>query len=412
MTDLDLRTDPGLRPPGATRGGPARPGPADELPGVLASLVTKGLGDGEPTRAEALAVLRSGDDDLMDVVAAAFRLRRRYFDRRVKLNFLVNLKSGLCPEDCSYCSQRLGSQAGILKYSWLRPEQAAASAGAGIAGGARRVCLVASGRGPTDRDVERVADTIGAIKTAHPEVEVCACLGLLSAGQADRLRTAGADAYNHNLNTSGENYADICTTHTYDDRVETVHGARQAGLSPCSGIIAGMGESDEDLVDVAFALRELDPDSIPVNFLMPFEGTPLGGEWNLDPRRCLRILAMVRFVNPSAEVRLAGGREIHLGSLQPLALSIVNSIFLGDYLTSEGQQGQRDLDMIAEAGFTVEGLPAAGDGETSGTQARAEGGAHAQARAPEAVAVPPAGDGARLVALRRRGAGTDLPPNA
>ncbi|MCL9794189.1 biotin synthase BioB, partial [Frankia sp. AgKG'84/4] len=348
----------------------------------------------------------------MDVVAAAFRLRRRYFDRRVKLNFLVNLKSGLCPEDCSYCSQRLGSQAGILKYSWLRPEQAAASAGAGIAGGARRVCLVASGRGPTDRDVERVADTIGAIKTAHPEVEVCACLGLLSAGQADRLRTAGADAYNHNLNTSGENYADICTTHTYDDRVETVHGARQAGLSPCSGIIAGMGESDEDLVDVAFALRELDPDSIPVNFLMPFEGTPLGGEWNLDPRRCLRILAMVRFVNPSAEVRLAGGREIHLGSLQPLALSIVNSIFLGDYLTSEGQQGQRDLDMIAEAGFTVEGLPAAGDGETSGTQARAEGGAHAQARAPEAVAVPPAGDGARLVALRRRGAGTDLPPNA
>ncbi|MCK9896161.1 biotin synthase BioB [Frankia sp. AgB32] len=410
MTDLDLRTDPGPRPRGATRDEPGRQGSADELPGVLASLVSKGLSGGEPTRAEALAVLRSGDDDLMDVIAAAFRLRQRYFGRRVKLNFLVNLKSGLCPEDCSYCSQRLGSQAGILKYSWLRPEQAAASAGAGIAGGARRVCLVASGRGPTDRDVERVADTIGAIKTAHPEVEVCACLGLLSAGQADRLRTAGADAYNHNLNTSDENYADICTTHTYEDRVETVRDARHAGLSPCSGIIAGMGESDEDLVDVAFALRELRPDSIPVNFLMPFEGTPLGGEWNLDPRRCLRILSMVRLVNPSAEVRLAGGREIHLGSLQSLALSVVNSIFLGDYLTSEGQQGQRDLDMIAEAGFTVEGLPAPGEGGASGADARAGGCAHAEV--PEADAGRAPADGARPVTLRRRGAGTDLPPNA
>nr|WP_255346977.1 radical SAM protein [Frankia sp. QA3] len=122
---------------------------------------------------------------------------------------------------------------------------------------------------------------------------MCACLGLLSGGQADRLREAGADAYNHNLNTAGENYADICTTHTYDDRVNTVWEATHAGLSPCSGIIAGMGESDTELVDVAFALRELSPDSIPVNSLMPFEGTPLAGRWNRDPRRCLRILARV-----------------------------------------------------------------------------------------------------------------------
>jgi biotin synthase len=116
-----------------------------------------------------------------------------------------------------------------------------------------------------------------------------------------------------------------------------------------------MGESDEQLVDVAFALRELDPDSVPVNFLIPFQGTPLGGRWDLTPQRCLRILAMVRFVCPDAEVRLAGGREIHLRSLQPLALHIANSIFLGDYLTSEGQPGQHDLEMIADAGFTVEG---------------------------------------------------------
>lgn len=266
----------------------------------------------------------------------------------MKLNYLVNLKSGLCPEDCSYCSQRLGSTAGILKYSWLKPDEASRAAAAGLAGGAKRVCLVASGRGPTDRDVDRVSDTIKAIKDQNENVEVCACLGLLSDGQAERLRAAGADAYNHNLNTSEGTYGEITTTHTYADRVDTVQKAHAAGLSACSGLIAGMGESDEDLVDVVYALRELDPDSVPVNFLIPFEGTPLAKEWNLTPQRCLRILAMVRFVCPDVEVRIAGGREVHLRTLQPLALHLANSIFLGDYLTSEGQAGKADLEMIAD----------------------------------------------------------------
>src|SRR6478609_1417639 len=318
-------------------------------------LTDKGLRRELPTREEALAVLATTDDELLDVVAAAGRVRRRWFGRRVKLNYLVNLKSGLCPEDCSYCSQRLGSKAEILKYTWLKPDQAAEAAAAGVAGGAKRVCLVASGRGPTDRDIDRVADTIAAIKDADAGVEVCACLGLLSDNQAERLKAAGADAYNHNLNTSESTYGDITTTHTYADRVDTVTKAHGAGLSACSGLIAGMGESDEDLVDVVFALRELDPDSVPVNFLIPFEGTPLAKEWNLTPQRCLRILAMVRFVCPDVEVRLAGGREVHLRSMQPLALNLVNSIFLGDYLTSEGQAGRADLDMIADAGFEVEG---------------------------------------------------------
>jgi biotin synthase len=351
---------------------------------LLDSLVAKGLAGELPTRDEALAVLASGDDELLDVVAAAGRLRRHYFGRRVKLNYLVNLKSGLCPEDCSYCSQRLGSKAEILKYTWLKPEQAAEAARAGVAGGAKRVCLVASGRGPTDRDVERVADTIAAIKEADERVEICACLGLLSDGQADRLREAGVHAYNHNLNTSENTYGDICSTHDFADRVDTVQQAQSAGLSACSGLIAGMGESDADLVDVVFALRELNPDSVPVNFLIPFEGTPLAKEWNLTPQRCLRILAMVRFVFPDVEVRIAGGREVHLRTLQPLALHLANSIFLGDYLTSEGQAGQADLDMIADAGFTVEGAD--------------------EATLPR--------DRAEAAVVRRRGAGTDLPPNA
>jgi len=171
----------------------------------------------------------------------------------------------------------------------------------------------------------------------------------------ERLREAGADAYNHNLNTSAENYADICSTHTFDDRIQTVTAAQRAGLSPCSGAIFGMGESDADVVEVALALRELDPDSVPINFLIPFQGTPLGGHWELTPHRCLRILALFRFVFPNVEVRLAGGREIHLRGLQPLALHLANSMFLGDYLTSEGQAGNEDRAMIADAGFVIEG---------------------------------------------------------
>jgi biotin synthase len=373
---------------------------------LLKTLVDKGLRREPPTRDEALAVLATSDDELLDVVAAAGRVRRQWFGRRVKLNYLVNLKSGLCPEDCSYCSQRLGSQAGILRYTWLKPEEAAAAAGAGVAGGAKRVCLVASGRGPTDRDVDRVSKTIEAIKEQNEDVEVCACLGLLSDGQAERLRTAGADAYNHNLNTSEAAYGGICTTHDFSDRVETVQQAQAAGLSACSGLIAGLGESDEDLVDVVFALRALDPDSVPVNFLIPFEGTPLAEEWNLTPQRCLRILAMVRFVCPDAEVRLAGGREVHVRSMQPLALHLANSVFLGDYLTSEGQAGTADLEMIADAGFEVEG---------TGSRTLPEHRADALAAAgPVAASLPASADGATrtgLVAVRRRGAGTELPPN-
>ncbi|WP_371483414.1 biotin synthase BioB [Kitasatospora sp. NBC_00315] len=410
---------------------------------LLDTLTAKGLRRELPTREEALAVLATTDDELLDVVAAAGRVRRQWFGRRVKLNYLVNLKSGLCPEDCSYCSQRLGSKAEILKYTWLKPEQAAEAAAAGLAGGAKRVCLVASGRGPTDRDIDRVADTIAAIKDANEAVEVCACLGLLSDNQAERLKAAGADAYNHNLNTSESTYGEITSTHTYADRVDTVNKAHGAGLSACSGLIAGMGESDADLVDVVFALRELDSDSVPVNFLIPFEGTPLAKEWNLTPQRCLRILAMVRFVCPDVEVRIAGGREVHLRSMQPLGLHIANSIFLGDYLTSEGQAGQADLDMIADAGFEIEGAgqvtlprhradaaaaaaaaagPCGSAGDSCGSAAP-EGSAHAcgsgggcgpcgghgPAEEAEAAADEVRSD---LVRVRRRGAGTELAPNA
>lgn len=347
-------------------------------------IITETALRGDPVgRDELLAVLDSSDDDLLDVVAAAGRVRRRFFGRRVKLNYLVNMKSGLCQEDCGYCSQRLGSTAEILKYSWIDPDEAARHAQCAIDAGAKRVCLVAAGRGPADRDIERIAGTVAAIKDSAPAVEVCVCLGLLKGRQADRLRAAGVDAYNHNLNTSAENYPQICSTHTFDDRTATVAAAKTAGLSPCSGAIFGMGESNDDVVDVALALRELQPDSVPVNFLIPFDGTPLGEHWELTPQRCLRILAMFRFAFPDVEVRVAGGREIHLRTLQPLALHLANSIFIGDYLTSQGQAGQDDRAMIADAGFVIEGVD-----EHSLPDHRRD-----------------------LVITRRRGAGTTTPAN-
>jgi len=335
------------------------------------------------SREEAAALLATPDEQLLEVVSAASKPRFAFFGNRVKVNFLVNLKSGRCPEDCFYCSQRLGSAADILKYSWLPTEDAVAVAETGIASGARRVCLVASGTGPSNREVGKLAEVARALKAKHPDVEVCACAGFLQEGQGERLAESGVDAYSHNLNTAKSHYPAICTTHSYADRVDTVERAKTAGLSPCSGFIAGMGESAEQLVDLAFALRNLAADSIPVNFLLPFDGTPLAGTDNLTAPDCLRILSMVRLVNPRAEVRIAAGRELHLRSLQVLGLYVANSIFLGDYLTGEGQPGQADLDMISDAGFVVEGA-----GEAAGPSKAGE------------------------VRIRRRGAGTRTAANA
>ncbi|GAA4897398.1 biotin synthase BioB [Tessaracoccus lubricantis] len=348
----------------------------------LYTLAEKAIADGGISPDEALAVLQLPDERTYELVAAAGRVRRHFHGVATKVNYLVNLKSGKCPEDCFYCSQRLGSEADILRYTWLTHEDALAAARAGIRAGAGRVCLVASGRGPSNRDVERVSRIVEDLKDENPAVEVCACLGILKDGQAEKLAAVGTDAYNHNLNTAESHYDNICTTHDYDDRRDTVQHAREHGLSACSGLIAGMGETDEQLVEVALQLKEIGADSVPVNFLMPFDGTPLEGHHELTPHTCLRILAMIRFVHGAADVRVSAGREQHLRSLQPLSLEICNSLFLGDYLTSEGQAGTQDLGMLADGGYTIYGS----DHRLTAT-------------APETV-------------TRRRGAGTEVAANA
>ncbi len=319
------------------------------------ALAEKSLAGEALLREEARAVVRAPDEELLQIVAAAGRVRRAYYGTRVKLNYLLNVKSGLCAEDCHYCSQSKISTADIDKYPLLPQEKILKAAERAVSVKAARFCVVASGRGPTDREVGELSEAISAVKTTYPRLEICACLGLLKDGQPQALKGAGVHAYNHNLNTSENFYGEICSTHTYRDRVETVKRAKAAGLSPCSGCLFGMGESDDDILDAAYALRALQVDSIPINFLIPIAGTPLANRPHLGPARCLKILALFRFLNPTPEIRIAGGREVQLGWLQPLGLEIANSIFIGDYLTTKGQPPEADFAMIRDLGFSIVG---------------------------------------------------------
>ena len=216
--------------------------------------------------------------------------------------------------------------------------------------------MVMSGRGPTVAGARRLADIVRKVKERYP-VEVCLSVGLLGEEHARILADAGLDRLNHNLNTAEANYAEICSTHTYQDRVETLRAAKKCGIETCSGLIVGMGERPVDLIAVAFRLRELEVPSIPVNFLIPIEGNQVTDDGSLTPEHCLRTLCLMRLVNPAAEIRVAAGREGHLRSLQALALYPANSLFVEGYLTTRGDTVNDTYRMIREAGFEIDGNP-------------------------------------------------------
>ena len=304
------------------------------------------------TREQARSVLQAPDEVLLEQLAAAYRVRRYYWGNRVRLHFLLNAQSGLCPEDCHYCSQSKISTADIEKYPLLAKNKILRAAERASELKAATFCMVISGRSPSESVFEQVLDAVQAVK-ANYDLKICACLGLLNQEQTQRLAKAGVDRVNHNLNTSAENYSSICTTHTFSDRVATVKAVQAAEISSCSGGILGMGESDDDVIDLALSLRRLNVTSVPVNFLIPIDGTPLEKRHHLNPRQCLRILCLFRFILPSQEIRIAGGREVHLRSLQPLGLYPANSLFIGDYLTTAGQAARLDLEMIQDAGFVL-----------------------------------------------------------
>jgi len=316
-------------------------------------LADKALAGEALTRLESLAVLSAPDIDILDQLAAAYRVRRHYWGNRVRLHFLLNAQSGLCPEDCHYCSQSKISGAEIEKYPLMATEKIVAAADRAHQLKAGTFCMAISGRSPSPKVFDGILEAVRTVKQTYP-MKVCTTLGLLDEDQAKQLKAAGVDRINHNLNTAESHHEDICTTHSFQDRLSTVQAVQAAGLTTCSGGIFGMGESDDDIVDLALSLRELKVTSVPLNFLIPIPGTPFAEHNELTPQRCLRILCLFRLLLPSQEIRIAGGREVHLRSLQPLGLYAANSIFVGDYLTTPGQAAQQDFAMIRDAGFVIE----------------------------------------------------------
>ncbi len=311
------------------------------------------LRDEPLTKHDALSVLSSPDDELLQLLDAAFQVRRRYFGRKVRLQMLLNAKSGACQEDCHYCSQSAASTAPIERFGMVPAQAMLDGARRAAASKAQRYCIVISGRSPLDREIAEIAEAVRTIKQEFP-LQICCSLGLLDEAQAHRLKAAGVDRVNHNLNTSEAFHPSICTTHTFQDRVTTIRNARVAGLEICSGGIVGMGERDQDLVDLALALRELKPDSIPLNTLHPAPGTPLGQCHELTPSRCLKVLCLFRFLHPRTELRVAGGREHNLRWLQPLALYPADSVFVNGYLTTPGQPAPDVWKMVEDLGFEIE----------------------------------------------------------
>lgn len=316
-------------------------------------LESLGLANQPISYEQAELILNSSEVELLPLLNAAYSVRKQFRGKEVTIHIINNAQNGFCPEDCHYCAQAKSSDASIDEYPIKSDAEILAEAKSAYERGAYRYCMVFAGRGPTKKRTEHLAHLIKEIKSKYP-IEICVSTGLLDDERAKILGDAGLDRLNHNLNTSESHYPQICTTHTYGDRLNTLKSARKAGIQLCSGIIIGMGEKTNDIIDVGYTLRSLESESIPVNFLIPIEGTKIEKNSTLTPEFCLRVLCLFRFLNPKAEIRIAAGREIHLRSMEVLALYPANSLFLEGYLNTKGEQSFKTLQMIKDAGFDIQ----------------------------------------------------------
>lgn len=317
------------------------------------SFATRALAGELLTRDECYAVLHAPEDELLPLLDAAFEVRKAHFGRSVHIHVLENAKLGACPEDCGFCSQSSKYESPSGEEPIETVDELVAAARRAAASKAKRYCMVTATRGPSQRDLDVVCEAARRIKS-ELDLELCASLGLLTEAKARRLAEAGIDRFNHNLETSERYFNEVVSTHSWADRVRTIELAKAAGMETCCGGIVGLGESEDDLLDLAFALRELDVDSVPVNFLDPRPGTPLAERTRQNPRYALRVLCLFRFLHPRADLRVAGGREVTLRSLQPMSLYPANSIFTSGYLTVGGNAPDADHQMIADLGFEIE----------------------------------------------------------
>lgn len=306
---------------------------------------------------DALTVLGLPQSELWALLKVSETVRRRFKGDQIRLCSIVNAKSGLCSEDCAFCSQSRRSNASIEKYPLLEEEEIVTAARDAKERGAREFSIVTSGLSMhSKRELDRVGNAIARIGT-EVGIETCVSLGALSEENISFLLSRGLRSVHHNLETARGFFPSICTTHDYEEDVRAVRRAKAAGAWVCCGGIFGIGESVADRVELAMTLRELDVDSIPVNFLNPIEGTPLGGKSELTPFACLKIIAMMRLCHPSREIIVCGGREVNLRDLQGLIFAAgATGMMIGNYLTTSGRPAEEDLRMIADLGLGVRAL--------------------------------------------------------
>ena len=317
---------------------------------MLKNIEEKVLGGRKISRQEAIFITTLSGQDIFDLFSSANRIRTHFRGNTVDLCAIINAKSGACPEDCSYCAQSARSSAETRTFSLVDKKTIIEKAQEAYEGGARRFCIVTSGKKASSTDLDKIAGMVAAVRKLG--LLPCATLGLLSGEELMLLKAAGLERYHNNLETSERFFSEICTTHTYQDKIETIKKVKSSGLSLCSGGIFGLGETWEDRIDMAFALRDIGPDSVPVNFLTPVKGTRLGLQKLLAPFEALKIISLYRFILPDKEIRVCGGRIQTLGELNSFVFPAgADGLLTGNYLTTLGRNFEDDLKLIDHCGL-------------------------------------------------------------
>lgn len=319
---------------------------------MLKTIEKKVLGSGKISRNEACFISSLAGHEIFELFSSASRIREHFRGNTVDLCAIINAKSGACPEDCSYCAQSAKSTSEIKTYLLVEKETIFEKAEEAKKGGAKRFCIVTSGKKASSSDLKKIAEMVSAVRKLG--LLPCATLGLLSAADLLLLKDAGLERYHNNLETSERFFPEICTTHTYRDKIETIKEVKASGLSLCSGGIFGLGETWEDRIDMAFALREIGPDSVPINFLTPVKGTRLGIQKRLGPFEALKIISLYRFILPDKEIRVCGGRIQTLGEFNSFIFPAgADGLLTGNYLTTLGRNFEDDLKLINQYGLEV-----------------------------------------------------------
>jgi biotin synthase len=310
------------------------------------------------SEAQALECLRLPDDRLAELLQLAHEVRLRWCGPEVEVEGIVSLKTGGCPEDCHFCSQS-GQFSSPVRSAWLDVPSLVEAAKQTAATGATEFCIVAAVRGPDERLMAQVREGVRAIQD-EVGINVACSLGMLTQAQVDELAALGVHRYNHNLEAARSYFPQVVTTHTWEERWETLRMVREAGMEVCCGGILGMGESVEQRAELAAQLAELDPHEVPLNFLNPRPGTPFGDRDPLDAKDALRAVATFRLVLPRTILRFAGGREITLGDLgaRDGLLGGINAVIVGNYLTTLGRPATEDLELLEELNMPVKALSA------------------------------------------------------